>query len=130
MKFIILFLCLNSLAFAQDLKLTNYLKLQDALASDDFKTATTAHQALCETDLKKVKTDYKNCGTKFKDMDELRTSFKKLSDVFISKADKKDMTGLMVATCPMAEAKWIQKEGSIRNPYYGKSMLACGEKVK
>jgi hypothetical protein len=130
MKLIILFLCLNSLAFAQDLKITNYLKLQEALASDDFKTALTAHQSLCERDLKEVKIDYKNCGTNFKNMEELRNSFKKLSEVFISKADKKDLKGLMVATCPMAEARWIQKEGSIRNPYYGKSMLECGEKVK
>jgi hypothetical protein len=31
----------------------------------------------------------------------------------------------------MADAYWLQKTGDdeLRNPYYGKSMLTCGEKV-
>jgi hypothetical protein len=29
----------------------------------------------------------------------------------------------------MADAYWIQKSGAIKNPYYGSSMLGCGESV-
>jgi hypothetical protein len=29
----------------------------------------------------------------------------------------------------MAKASWLQKVGEARNPYYGKSMLDCGEVV-
>ncbi|MBX3463002.1 MAG: efflux RND transporter periplasmic adaptor subunit [Planctomycetes bacterium] len=34
---------------------------------------------------------------------------------------------LYVQHCPMAEADWLALEPEIRNPYYGSSMLACGE---
>jgi hypothetical protein len=34
---------------------------------------------------------------------------------------------LYVQHCPMAEADWLALEAEIRNPYYGSSMLACGE---
>ncbi|MBE2288780.1 MAG: DUF3347 domain-containing protein [Chitinophagaceae bacterium] len=28
--------------------------------------------------------------------------------------------------CPMKKAYWLSNEATIRNPYYGKSMLSCG----
>jgi hypothetical protein len=31
--------------------------------------------------------------------------------------------------CSMANGGWIQSEQDVKNPYYGKSMLACGEIV-
>lgn len=34
---------------------------------------------------------------------------------------------LYVQHCPMAEADWLSLEPEIRNPYYGSSMLACGD---
>ena len=34
---------------------------------------------------------------------------------------------LFVLHCPMAEADWLQLDRTVRNPYYGKSMLECGE---
>jgi Cu(I)/Ag(I) efflux system membrane fusion protein len=27
-------------------------------------------------------------------------------------------------------AYWVQKKGSVKNPYFGKSMLTCGEVKK
>lgn len=32
----------------------------------------------------------------------------------------------VVMNCPMAGADWVQAKGKTPNPYYGKSMLACG----
>jgi len=29
--------------------------------------------------------------------------------------------------CDMAKASWLQMDRKIRNPYYGKEMLECGE---
>ena len=89
-------------AFAHDLSIGPYVKMQDALASDNFKSALEAHKFICDKELIHYKDDYKDCDKKFKDIEELRT---------------------------MAKAKWIQKPGTLRNPYYGKSMLDCGEKI-
>jgi hypothetical protein len=32
-----------------------------------------------------------------------------------------------VMYCSMAEAEWLQKDDVLSNPYYGASMLNCGE---
>ena len=34
--------------------------------------------------------------------------------------------GYGTAYCPMAKSWWIQKDGTINNPYFGKQMLTCG----
>lgn len=34
-----------------------------------------------------------------------------------------------VAYCSMARRSWLQPEGELGNPYYGQSMLRCGETV-
>ncbi len=116
-------------AFAHDLSVAPYVKMQDALASDDFKSSLETHKFICDKELIHYKDDYKDCDKKFKDIEELRTSFKKLSEVYLENSDKKEMSKFQKASCPMAKAKWIQKPGSLRNPYYGKSMLDCGEKI-
>lgn len=35
----------------------------------------------------------------------------------------------VVAYCSMAKRSWLQPEGELGNPYYGQSMLRCGEVV-
>jgi hypothetical protein len=37
--------------------------------------------------------------------------------------------GIDVVFCSMAKGSWLQKRGEVRNPYYGSSMLTCGEVV-
>ena len=32
--------------------------------------------------------------------------------------------------CPMADADWLSKEKTVKNPYYGSSMLTCGNVVE
>jgi hypothetical protein len=116
-------------ALAQGPALTSYIKVQEALAADDFKSALERHKAMCTKELQHIKAEYTDCTKSFKTIDELRTSFKKLSEVYFKKADQKELNNFQKATCPMAEARWIQKKGDLRNPYYGKSMLECGEKI-
>ena len=34
---------------------------------------------------------------------------------------------MKIAYCPMVRQSWLQKDEKIRNPYYGSTMLECGE---
>lgn len=128
-KYLIALALVSFSAFAHDLPLTNYVKMQEALAADNFKDALVPFKTICDKELDHYKDKYKDCSKKFKDIEELRTSFKQLSEVYLANGNKKEMEGLQKATCPMAEAKWVQKKGELRNPYYGKGMLTCGEKI-
>ncbi|HXH73441.1 MAG TPA: hypothetical protein VNJ08_00645 [Bacteriovoracaceae bacterium] len=131
MKILAVFVLLT-IAFstwAYDLKLNNYLKMQEALANDDFTATLSAHEEICSKELTHYKESYKDCGKKFKDIEELRSSFKQLSLTFMVNGNTAELKNHMTAECPMAKAKWIQKVGTIKNPYYGKSMLECGQKI-
>ena len=131
MKFLTVVLAIFSLSsWGHELNTDNYVKMQEALAKDDFKTALTIHKEICEKELMHYADDsYKDCKNNFKSIDELRESFKGLSSLYIENGKKEKMKDLIVVECPMAKANWIQKEGKVSNPYYGKSMLECGEKI-
>ncbi|KAB2967951.1 MAG: DUF3347 domain-containing protein [Thermoanaerobaculia bacterium] len=63
------------------------------------------------------------------DLKALREPFKGLSvamDGFLRKAGTK---GWSLYYCPMADGYWLQTADGVRNPYYGASMLRCGDKV-
>ena len=67
------------------------------------------------------------------DLGAARTAFSQLSDAVIAfsestKAEAGD--GVHAMYCPMAKKQWLQKGEKVSNPYYGKSMLTCGEKKK
>lgn len=66
------------------------------------------------------------------DLAATRVAFGALSDAVIALADKTRAAGDDVHTmfCPMASKQWLQKTEAVSNPYYGKAMLACGEKKK
>lgn len=64
------------------------------------------------------------------DIKAARAAFGDLSDAVIAGAKAegwKDVPDAKVAYCPMVKKSWIQKAPSIQNPYYGSSMLTCGE---
>jgi hypothetical protein len=64
------------------------------------------------------------------DLKAAREAFGPLTDAVMAagKAENwKDVDGVKVAYCPMVNQSWLQKEDQIRNPYYGSTMLACGE---
>jgi len=66
-------------------------------------------------------------------VNELRTVFQHVSDEMIAMARRFDPVNdtLYIQYCPMADsnrgAYWLSAEKAIKNPYYGASMLACGE---
>jgi uncharacterized protein DUF3347 len=60
------------------------------------------------------------------DLADARKAFGPLSDAVIE-ATKDARGDVKVAFCPMANASWLQKDATIRNPYYGSGMLTCGE---
>lgn len=117
-------------AFAAELPMTNYVKMQEALAGDNLAGATALHKLMCEKELKSFNGQYKDCSKSFKTIDELRNSFKQVSILYMKNGSKSEMNKLEKVHCPMAGASWLQKPGKIANPYYGKSMLECGEKQK
>jgi Cu(I)/Ag(I) efflux system membrane fusion protein len=63
------------------------------------------------------------------DIKEMREVFKELSKPMARWATMNKPAEINVAYCPMAPGSWLQKGEEIRNPYYGASMLKCGEIV-
>jgi len=63
-------------------------------------------------------------------LDAARRSFGVLSDALVAYARAHEdvrAAGVRVAYCPMARKSWLQKDGPVENPYYGRRMRACGE---
>jgi Cu(I)/Ag(I) efflux system membrane fusion protein len=66
-----------------------------------------------------------------KDIKKVREIFKKLSDTLIKTINYFGISGkgkTNIFFCPMVGAYWLQESDSTLNPYYGQSMLTCGEK--
>ncbi|TCC96056.1 DUF3347 domain-containing protein [Pedobacter hiemivivus] len=67
------------------------------------------------------------------DIEVQRTVFSDLSNDFIAKVKNSGLTSgeLYVEYCPMAlndkGASWLSNQKDIKNPYFGDSMLTCGE---
>jgi hypothetical protein len=64
------------------------------------------------------------------DVKAARAAFGDLSDAVIAAAKAegfKDLPDVKVAYCPMVKKSWLQKEATIKNPYYGTAMPTCGE---
>lgn len=128
-----------------------YLEIQDALAHDDFKKASTAagetRKALEKVDmelleghahmvwmehLKGLKKGLKNAQDA-KNIEAMRLAFHGLSDDLIDTytvfgtGEGKPMYRVY---CPMAfnnkGAYWIQNDKEVRNPYFGSAMYSCG----
>ena len=106
---------------------TSYFAAQEALSSDNFGAAKIALAALAKESQGILKTQAQSAADAA-DIAALRKAFKPLSEAVI----KMELpAGYGVAFCPMYDsmkgASWVQKRGAIANPYYGKSMLTCGE---
>jgi Cu(I)/Ag(I) efflux system membrane fusion protein len=131
----------------------SYLSIQASLSSDDFQNtqsnALTLTKSLQEVDMKlltdmKVHMAWMAASEKLAkdaehiaaapDIENARTEFKKVSDDLIAIAKQFSTSGktpLYVFHCPMAlknkGADWVQDEKTVKNPYFGKSMLTCGK---
>lgn len=67
------------------------------------------------------------------DIDSQRTLFAELSNDFIARVKTSGLTAgeVYVEYCPMAlndkGASWLSNQKEIKNPYFGESMMTCGE---
>ncbi len=128
-----------------------YLNVKDALLMDDFNLAQKQAKGL-SNDLEEVrmhwfKGESRKTWMKYsnpmasalsvmesaKNLEEGRDAFQLLSNQFVglAKAFGSPSTPLFIQHCPMAGhnqgADWISGEREVRNPYFGESMLKCGE---
>jgi len=116
--------------------LDHYLAIQKELTKDSMKGvnehATAIAKAVKGDEMKMLPAEVAQQAETLaaaKDIKKAREAFKPLSASLVKYlADNKAGKGKYhEAYCPMAKASWLQTEKQVRNPYYGKSMLDCGE---
>ncbi|WP_075351114.1 efflux RND transporter periplasmic adaptor subunit [Algoriphagus marinus] len=131
-----------------------YFKVKNSLVSDDAlatqKAAATLQSNLSKVDMSLVEGPghdkwmairseiQKAAGliTKESEIANQRRHFSPLSQAFLNLTETFGLTKDKVYKeyCPMAfdnkGAYWLSESEEIRNPYFGKSMLACGEVTK
>lgn len=107
--------------------LDSYLKVSSALVADDFAAASKANEELLQK-AKAAKAGAVVTGAEAfagaVTLNAAREQFKALSKEIIILAKGKE--GYFVASCPMANADWLQNSKEITNPYGGKAMPNCG----
>jgi RND family efflux transporter, MFP subunit len=132
----------------------NYFKLKDALASDDFEDAKASgvamNNSLGKIDMNLFKGDahslWMQQSTALKpslqhiehlgDIKAIRGKFINISNLMIAIAESFAplSTAIYIQNCPMADsnkgADWLSLDKEIQNPYFGESMLSCGETPK
>src|SRR5437016_5831805 len=115
--------------------LDHYLAIQKNLAKDSVKGldehANAIAKAVKGDEMKMLSSEVATQAetlAKARDLKAAREAFKPLSASLAKYlADNKAGKGIYhEAYCPMVKASWLQKETDIKNPYMGKSMLACG----
>ena len=129
----------------------DYLSMKDALVEDNLvnaqkatsqmqKTLNEIKMSLFSEESHKVWMKYSGAiknlldqASKVKSIDEIRKSFKKISDNMIGLSIDLKPFGkpLFIQHCPMANsnkgADWLSLSKEIKNPYFGEAMLTCGE---
>ncbi|PXA03014.1 efflux transporter periplasmic adaptor subunit [Coraliomargarita sinensis] len=116
--------------------LPDYLKLQKALAADELDTSKQALKAMMkvtghEGPAAELIHKMMNAG----DLESIRRPhFESLSDAIIAVSRENPSLvpeNLMIMHCPMVYddrgADWLQTSEPLNNPYFGASMLRCGE---
>jgi hypothetical protein len=121
--------------------LAAYGKIHEALAADRAdgvaeaaaEIASLARAAAAKGEPKTAFENLANAAGKLQgtDLVALRAAFKELSTSLASVVNVAGAQGQQLYYCPMADGYWLQQsaDAKTRNPYYGKSMLGCGEKV-
>lgn len=124
-----------------------YLEIQNKLTKDDFSEVTDLASEL-KGELEYF--DYTELSPKeleqlnlvldalkksmehlhhYRDIESFRKGYKKVSNEIISmiKLTGHAKEGLHHMYCSMADGHWIQDNKKLLNPYYGQSMLRCGD---
>ncbi|HSD13175.1 MAG TPA: DUF3347 domain-containing protein [Flavobacterium sp.] len=127
--------------------LKDYLKLEDALVESNAGNAkeallqmqkdvqdlqpVTAGKAAQQKELKFMAA-YFDIYSKTESLEEMRTGFGKISGSMITLADQKVFGSekLYVLYCPMKKVTWLDDSDAVKNPFYGKAMLTCGNVKK
>ncbi|HEV8347530.1 MAG TPA: hypothetical protein VGQ16_13205 [Vicinamibacterales bacterium] len=112
-----------------------YLKIQTALSQDriDDVRANAGDVAKAATALGAPAMKIDTAAVQLASATELpdaREKFGTLSDAIVAYMDGLHLAppeGVRKAYCPMASKPWLQKGETLANPYYGQSMLTCGE---
>ena len=111
-----------------------YLKAQVALSADQFEGVATHGEAIANAagtlgaDAAGIVAGAKKLAGA-KDIAAARTAFGEISTALTEYAEKTKSgfgPGVRLAYCPMVNKHWLTKDKTIRNPYYGASMLTCG----
>ena len=106
------------------IQLNEYVQVQEALAADDFETAMAELEefARITDDATRALAEH---ALEAGDIEEMRARFKPLSE---SLTERNLPQGFARAYCPMYDngSAWVQRDGPVRNPYYGAFMLTCG----
>ncbi|MEO6731936.1 MAG: DUF3347 domain-containing protein [Ferruginibacter sp.] len=95
-----------------------FLKTANAI---DFKVISEGNVHILSKDAGKISST--------KDLKKQREYFADLSSnmATVAKSLKLGNLPIYLQYCPMKKAAWLSSEKQIRNPYYGSSMLTCGE---
>jgi hypothetical protein len=139
-------LCLSTVS-AQDKSvngvLTAYFTLKNDLVADNSATAKThateLAAAIKAVPADKIPTEQLAAWKKIqlsttrigeaKDIDTQRDYFAILSDnvIAVTKALKVNAVPVYQQYCPMKKVNWLSETAAIKNPFYGKTMLTCGQ---
>ncbi|CAA7386578.1 DUF3347 domain-containing protein [Chryseobacterium fistulae] len=117
----------------------NYIQIKSALSSDNadkaskaalefIKTASTIdYKVVSEGNLNILKNDAAAISDS-RIINTQRETFFNLSDNMITLAKEYTVSEkpVYIQYCPMADGNWLSNEPNILNPYYGSSMLSCG----
>ena len=126
-----------------------YFAVKDALIKSDAKLTSAKAKdllaAITEVKMDKLKSDEHNVWMKAvkkmtadaksistsSDLKKQRETFKSLtkSTYDLIKVSKSNEV-VYKQHFPMADADWLSKEKAVKNPYYGSSMLTCGNVVE
>jgi hypothetical protein len=116
--------------------LDRYYAVKVALTRDNFdsaRMASTEFAAAAQTsDVKgaaKLAATVKKAGSA-SNIEALRKAFKPVSNdmiALVTKYHAKSDAPAYVQYCPMVNAYWLSADEQVRNPYYGKKMLFCGQ---
>jgi hypothetical protein len=120
-----------------------YYNVKDALVGGNPSLAATKAGELVKalnTSDAKVMTEKNRSGllehagkiAKSKDLESQREYFADLSTnmIALAKAKKLSTEPVYQMYCPMKKSNWLSGEKAVKNPYYGSSMLTCGEIVE
>jgi len=132
-----LFIVGGSISASESLKaiVESYVTIQEQLAADKIEGVKAPARAIAAraASMGKDGVAIALAATSLEsasDIKAAREAFGALTDAVMKAGHAegwKDVEGVRLAFCPMVNRSWLQKDQKIKNPYYGSSMLTCGE---